>query len=212
MRFDVVELIQEMDFKDTGLQLGLQCAPLFAGVKASNLFTLSRSKVFELEKLLLNTDLSYELLYEGDERVVYLIYDRNLLEAFIARDEVKEALTNFGYSSVTICSLFPVFKERYLNYMREKKDFPHELGFLLEYPVEDIMGFVENKGKNFLYSGYWKVYAEKEEKIKLFEVFERVQKEIVSLILEEFDLKDIIALYRKKRKHSSYQEKAVQVA
>ena len=42
-------------------------------------------------------------------------------------------------------------------------DFPHEIGLLLGYPPEDVSGFIENGGKNFLCSGYWKVYKGRQE-------------------------------------------------
>ncbi len=38
--------------------------------------------------------------------------------------------------------------------MNQGKQFPHEMGLLLGYPVEDVVGFMENNGKNYLYSGY----------------------------------------------------------
>ena len=37
--------------------------------------------------------------------------------------------------------------------------FPHEIGLFLGYPFEDVMGFIENKGENYLCSGCWKVYS-----------------------------------------------------
>ena len=48
---------------------------------------------------------------------------------------------------------------RYRAYMNGSKIFPHEMGLLLGYPVEDVTGFMVHGGKNSLYSGYWKVYA-----------------------------------------------------
>ena len=46
--------------------------------------------------------------------------------------------------------------EAYLN--DEHKQFPHEMGLLLGYPIEDVRGFIEHNGCGCLYSGYWKVY------------------------------------------------------
>ena len=34
--------------------------------------------------------------------------------------------------------------------------FPHEVGFFLGYPYEDVMGFIEHKGRDFLCCGCWK--------------------------------------------------------
>lgn len=36
---------------------------------------------------------------------------------------------------------------------------PHEIGFFLGYPYDDVVGFIENKGENSLCSGCWKVYS-----------------------------------------------------
>ena len=37
-------------------------------------------------------------------------------------------------------------------------EFPHEIGVFLGYPLADVIGFIENRGKNFTACGYWKVY------------------------------------------------------
>lgn len=212
MSFDVVELIKDMDFRDTRLQLGLQCAPVIAGRKASNLFTIQKMKVSELETLLFHTDLSHELLYEGEERAVFLVYQAHSLSKFLAKKDVKRALEDFGYTSSDLTSLFPIFKKKYEGYMRKRESFPHELGLLLEYPLEDVLGFIEQKGKNFLYSGYWKVYKDKEKKMQLFEEFERLQREIVSLILEELKFEEIVLFYKELGQGSVPNYKVVQVA
>ncbi len=40
--------------------------------------------------------------------------------------------------------------------------FPHELGLFLGYPLEDVQGFIQNDGKNYLFKGFRKVYAKEE--------------------------------------------------
>ena len=37
---------------------------------------------------------------------------------------------------------------------------PHEIGIFLGYPLEDVVGFVRNKGKNYTFKGYWKAYGD----------------------------------------------------
>ncbi len=37
--------------------------------------------------------------------------------------------------------------ERYRAHMEGKGDFPHEIGLLLGYPPEDVIGFIENRGQ-----------------------------------------------------------------
>lgn len=52
----------------------------------------------------------------------------------------------------------------------------------LGYPLADVKGFIDHKGKNFLYQGYWKVYENVEERKKLFSVYTIVKQEIVKEI------------------------------
>ena len=50
------------------------------------------------------------------------------------------------------------------------------------YPVEDVEGFIENKGHNYLYAGYWKVYGHVEEKKALFNRYEEARKVLIQLL------------------------------
>lgn len=40
-------------------------------------------------------------------------------------------------------------------------DFPHEIGVFLGYPLGDVVGFIENRGKNFTCCGCWKSYGDR---------------------------------------------------
>lgn len=51
--------------------------------------------------------------------------------------------------------------------------FPHEVGFFLGYPAEDVLGFIEHDGRNFLALGPWKVYANLEHALATFEGYRR---------------------------------------
>ena len=44
----------------------------------------------------------------------------------------------------------------------------HEIGVFLDYPLEDVVGFIENAGQNYKCSGCWKVYCNECEAVKLF--------------------------------------------
>ena len=59
---------------------------------------------------------------------------------------------------------------KHLKYRLLKRTcFPHEIGVFLGYPLEDVKGFIDNKGKNCESCGVWKVYCNREEKDKLFQ-------------------------------------------
>ena len=53
-------------------------------------------------------------------------------------------------------------------------DFPHEVGLFLGYPVEDVIGFIENKGKNCLCCGCWKCYSNACAAQKAFDKFRKM--------------------------------------
>ena len=195
MSFDIVDIIKEMDVHSIPLQLALQCAPVISGIKISNLLTIPAKSLRELSVVLKKTELSFRILYPGRERLVILIYREAKLREYLAREEVMAFIYKCGYETSDISKIFPVFVKRYVRYMELKQDFPHELGLFLGYPIEDVEGFIKENGKNYLYSGYWKVYKDTELKIRLFKNYEKVQTEIVRLLYEGLDIMDIITNY-----------------
>ena len=195
MSFDIVDIIKEMDVHSIPLQLALQCAPVISGIKISNLLTIPVKSLRELSVVLKKTELSFRILYPGRERLVILIYREAKLREYLAREEVMAFIYKCGYETSDISKIFPVFVKRYMRYMELKQNFPHELGLFLGYPIEDVEGFIKENGKNYLYSGYWKVYKDTELKIRLFKDYERVQTEIVRLLYEGLDIMDIITNY-----------------
>ena len=118
-----------------------------------------------------------------------------MLKEYLERNEIRAFIRKCGYNVSDINQIFPVFVRRYMKYMELKQDFPHELGLLLGYPIEDVEGFIANNGKNYLHSGYWKVYKDAETKIRLFRDYEKVQTEIVRMLYEGIDIMSIIGNY-----------------
>ena len=48
--------------------------------------------------------------------------------------------------------------------------------------MADVKGFIENKGRNFLYSGYWKVYEDAPRAKERFDLYTMVRSRITSEI------------------------------
>ena len=90
-----------------------------------------------------------------------------------------------------------MFRMRYQNYKGNLQEFPHEMGILLGYPVEDVVGFMKDEGKDFLYTGYWKVYRNLAEKILLFRSYELVKEQQIQMIAEGIQMSQIINWYGK---------------
>lgn len=70
--------------------------------------------------------------------------------------------------------------------INSSKTFPHEIGLFLGYPVEDVKGFIENKGENCVKCGAWKVYCNPEEKMHFFLQDETMHRSVYE-ILQQWD-------------------------
>ena len=72
------------------------------------------------------------------------------------------------------------------------------MGLLLGYPVEDVTGFMVHGGKNSLYSGYWKVYADVAKKLEIFKRFEMAKEMLIRLVSSGVSMEEIIGYYNEK--------------
>ncbi|MBR1741606.1 MAG: DUF3793 family protein [Lachnospiraceae bacterium] len=182
MSREVLSMIQKMDLNDLDLQMAMQCAPLFAGLKVSNLLivdTENRSRVLQILK---NSQIAHITLSEFEGRVTMLLYRNEELRGYFEDQRVKNLLQFLGYENTSFWQLLMKFRERFQFYQRESQDFPHEMGLFLGYPVEDVAGFIKNEGKKSLCTGYWKVYRNPKEKVTLFEQFEQARERMIQYI------------------------------
>ncbi len=111
------------------------------------------------------------------------------------QEQVKRMLHKLGYQDTSLEAVLPVFRMRYRRYMQERRDFPHEMGLLLGYPVEDVRGFIEHQGRDYLCTGYWKVYENLEQKQQLFQRFEYAKENLVLLLSYGVGMADIMDIF-----------------
>lgn len=55
----------------------------------------------------------------------------------------------------------------------EQKDFPHEIGLFLGYPLEDVQGFIEHHAEGYKCVGCWKVYGDEEHARREFRRYQK---------------------------------------
>jgi hypothetical protein len=135
------------------------CAPLLYGLKISNILKLNHSEVPELMKMLRGTGIKVNTLYDnGYQSSFLLLYDSSGVERYLSIQTVENFMKDCGYMTLQIDYVLSIVSQRYQKYMEGSSDFPHELGIILGYPIEDVIGFINNRGLNSLYAGYWKVY------------------------------------------------------
>lgn len=191
----IFEIATGMNIKNIETQLALQCAPLITGLKISNLLIVQNENMNKVKQMLKNTEISYLLLLSREEKTTFLLYKSDQLEQYLLDIKVRNLLKQLGYHEFEMGNIFLDFKERYKEYMSGGKEFPHEMGLLLGYPVEDVKGFIENKGKNFLCIGYWKVYENREEKVKLFQKYELAKETLIQFVANGVSMLDVIDIY-----------------
>lgn len=196
MSQEVFELVQGMDLKSIETQIALQCAPLISGLKVSNLLIISAEDEALVRVILRRSGISFFRLLRTGEKVTFLLFRKNPLEAYLKQQEVETMLVEAGDAELSLGNILSTFQKRYAHYMSAGGRFPHEMGLLLGYPAEDVKGFVENEGKNFLYSGYWKVYADVEEKRRLFQKFENAKETVIQLLSYGVGIQDILDIYK----------------
>lgn len=200
MSREILSMVKNMNVKAVEIQLILQCAPFISGLKKSNLLLVNKEKLYKLKKLLDGSLISYSVLYENSNKIALLLYNEQEMNKYLNNESVKTFLLDMGYENISFKNILKIFKLRYEKYMQGNEEFPHEMGILLGYPIEDVKGFVKNKGKNSLYTGYWKVYDKVEEKEKLFEKFKQVEETMIKLIYYGITMEEILDIYSEDRK------------
>ncbi|MBR5635687.1 MAG: DUF3793 family protein [Pseudobutyrivibrio sp.] len=192
MSEEVFYLLQTMDRKRIELQIVLQCAPTIAGLKASNFLIVPKDQEEKVRLVMRYTGLfCYRLVYDR-HRVIFLVFNKQMLLEYLSKDEVKAFLKECGYGDDAFGYSLRNFQERYSAFVKTRKDFPHEAGIFLGYPLCDVEGFISKGGEGFRASGYWKVYGDTENTMKLFEKFDDVKDEMVCMLSEGNSLKEII--------------------
>lgn len=193
MSREVLELMEKMDKVELKNQLALQCAPLLTGIKPSNLLTLRNHSVIEVEDAFCGTDIVVQTLCETGQQTVLLLYREKELKEYLNQADVKRAMRLFGYRTLHLTDIFTSLCTHYQKYMTDRESFPHELGLLLGYPVEDVLGFVENRGQNYLYAGYWKVYGNVQQAKRTFARYNDAKEKMIRMACSGAELNVMMA-------------------
>ena len=183
------EILQQMEPKDVELQLALQCAPLIAGLKPSNLFNIPCEGVCQVRELIRDTGISMYVLFSTGRKAAVLLYRRESLKKYMEQEPVVGMLHKLGYQDTSLEAVLPVFRMRYRRYMQE-----------------DVRGFIEHQGRDYLCTGYWKVYENLEQKQQLFQRFEYAKENLVLLLSYGVGMADIMDIFGGTGQKTLYQE------
>ena len=160
-----------------------QCAPVMFGIKPSNLLIIDPCYDPVLMSVVTGTGLKVRCFYFGIGRQIWFMYSEKLLSQYLEQPENQAFLLQYGYTpDMTLNQVLIHAARRFRRYKRGEIGFPHEMGILLGYPLCDVCGFIENDGKNYLCTGYWKVYANEEQARQTFSRYAKVKELAMQMV------------------------------
>ena len=191
------ELVRKTNLNNGGLQLILQCAPMLSGLKISNLFKIKKAIFKRLLPVFKAAGISYYVLFDDSETFTLLLYFEEKLVSYLLNKDIEAFFKDLGYpKEFSLTAILLNFRKRYLEYILGGNVFPHEMGLLLGYPLEDVVGFIDNSGKNYLISGYWKVYSNPKQMKSLFNSFDYAKDEMLGSFFSGQSISNIILSYQ----------------
>ena len=163
------------------------CSPTLASIKTANLINIPCDNIIEpessisaLNSMFKNKGLELLILKKCKKTVLVYAYRKAKLQNDLNKENVFAFLKQYGYKSVDADNCIKTLKSR----LKESEQFPHEIGIFLGYPLGDVVGFIENTGKNSICSGCWKVYCNECEAVKTFAKYDKCKKIYQKLWLE----------------------------
>ena len=164
------------------------CAPTIKGIKASTLVNFRRGKNENIRALWLEhagewlapLGLEWILLDEhsSENNALVLVYRRGLLAKALGCDKACDILRSHGYPLHDVDACLECLRGKFCG------GFPHEIGLFLDYPPDDVKGFIEDRcAKSLACPGYWKVYGNPDEARRIFSEYKKAECEAALLIM-----------------------------
>lgn len=140
------------------------CSPTLAGMKTANMFSCTYTSEEEMRENLRSLNRTFgdkglcaiPLRYRGGKALVY-IFRPDRLKEDLRHCTACAVLKEKGYTDGEPIRCLGQLVRR----LQNTSDVPHEIGFFLGYPPEDVTGFMENRTPCHC-PGPWKVYGDVE--------------------------------------------------
>jgi hypothetical protein len=147
------------------------CSPTLAGLKTGSLVLIRYRDSSELTADLrdINRRLrpkglrTVPLRYRNGTALIYA-YRPSRLAKDLKDAAAAGALRALGYDAGDPEGAVAQLSRR----VKLSESFPHEIGFFLGYPPDDVLGFMRSGGGSCKLTGYWKVYGDVESALESF--------------------------------------------
>ena len=155
------------------------CSPTLAGLKTGNLFRYiyGNKDMDEIERCadeLRKKDISITIMRGDGEFYLVYIYRKKLLHDDLRKEGVGDFLSGIGYDPTDTDAAIERLRER-----MDDEEFPHEVGLFLGYPLHDVLGFINNNGRDCRFCGCWKVYDNEHQVKEQFLKFKECRRTLV---------------------------------
>lgn len=177
--------------------LVLKLAPVLLGVKPAGLLRLTSCRLPAMEKrhelfclhqneILAALRLDCRILKRNSENLVVLFFRPETLARTLGEPANAAFLAALGYRPGA--ELAELGKR-----CRENREFPHEIGVFLGYPLKDVRGYIEDpEGCLALPRGLWRVAGDPRESLAVMERFRSAEAKVRELVANGSALENIL--------------------
>lgn len=146
-------------------------APTLAGHKCANLL-FWRGRVDDallgyledLNRQLMPKGVQVRLLHEAEDHALVFVCRPARLERLLQQSEIRAFLAQRGYPELTAEGCLQHLSHR----LRSGEGFPHEVGVFLDYPLPDVIRYIQDPGCHTCLVGCWKAYTDEEQAMRRF--------------------------------------------
>ncbi|MBQ3669881.1 MAG: DUF3793 family protein [Treponema sp.] len=178
-------------------------APALCGIKPASLFSMrgdcflgGKQKLHEWQSDFVKFRRYFVPIRKDDGRVLFFVFDRNLLEKICSDGENLRYLRGKGYP---VDDGFNRILGELLFRLCHFPDFPHEVGVFLGYPLVDVLGFEKNRF-GFKYSALWKVYGNKDEAERKMKMYKSCSETCMKWLDEGLSVPVVAEKYSKQKR------------
>ena len=133
------------------------------------------------------------LLGWREGRAMLLVWRPRRIRSLLSNARAREFLAKNRLPSRS-GALMGELRRRLRAYYGNRAPFPHEIGFVLGYPIEDVDGFMSDGGQGARTCGRWKVYGDVDEALRRFKELEREERRIKRLYSEGTPLRGLLRM------------------
>lgn len=163
--------------------IAYHCGPALTGIKPSNLLAVrvtdkeACARAEALNKECNKRGVFFNTMRISSGTTLFLVYNKPVLTRTLKDPKTALFLVKEGYIPLrSVEAHVKKLCKKIVTANVKNRAFPHEIGVFLGYPLEDVKGFIHNKGKNCKMCGYWKVYGDEKKAGDMFRRYTECRK------------------------------------